>query len=316
MSHLTKPPVLFLIFNRPEPTARVFERLREIQPTQLYIAADGPRAQKAGEAELCAQTRAIVANIDWPCECKTLFREENLGCRDAVSSAITWFFEQVDEGIILEDDCLPEPSFFPFCSELLARYRYDKRVATIGGYGEISRQAFGEASYGFSLYNIPWGWATWKRAWAYYEGTPPDFETLMDSTWLQDLHGSPEVAEYWRTQFRRISIWDFLYRLSIWRNGGLCIIPAVNLISNIGFGADATHTQNAGAANDSRPTEPITFPLRHPAYVSRNYEIDRELNRTRFHVKPKITPRPISKRMERFDPIAHKLARKLRKFIR
>ncbi len=144
-----KSPVLFLIFNRPDTTAKVFEAIREARPPKLYIAADGPRPNRAGEKDRCEVTRAIATQVDWPCEVKKLFRDENLGCGKAVSEAITWFFENEPEGIILEDDILPHPDFFPYCDEMLEKYRDNDRVGIISGHNHIYRDLNRESSYGF-----------------------------------------------------------------------------------------------------------------------------------------------------------------------
>ena len=162
-------PILFLIFNRPQLTARVFAAIREAQPSQLYVAADGPRSNRPGEADLCEQARRVINGVDWPCEVKTLYRQENLGCRQAVSSAITWFFDNVEAGVVLEDDCLPIESFFRFCSELLIRYRDDTRIGMISGNNHGFRIYDDSLSYSFSKHGAIWGWASWRRAWRLYD---------------------------------------------------------------------------------------------------------------------------------------------------
>ena len=158
------PAVLFIIFNRPETTQRVFDAIRLAKPTRLYIAADGPRENKTGEKELCEQARKIAQNVDWDCEVKTLFQKENLGCGKAVSHAISWFFENEDMGIILEDDCLPHQSFFKYCEELLEKYKNNDRIGIISGNNFQKKRKIGSFSYYFSdIVNI-WGWATWARS--------------------------------------------------------------------------------------------------------------------------------------------------------
>ena len=164
-----KTPILFLIFNRLDTTEKVFEKIREQQPKYLYIAADGPRSDVPEDQEKCRKTRAIIDRIDWDCELKTLFREENLGCRNNAVQAITWFFDNVEEGIILEDDCLPDPTFFRYCEDLLSYYRYDMRVMHIAGSNLQQGFKSDNASYYFSHIPWVWGWASWKRAWKYYD---------------------------------------------------------------------------------------------------------------------------------------------------
>ena len=160
--YIAQSPVLFLVFNRPDTTLRVFSEIRKAQPKKLYIAADGPRAERPNEDLLCQQTLDIFKKIDWPCEIQTLFRKENLGCKEAVSSAITWFFEREEEGIILEDDCLPAPSFFRYCDTLLEKYRFDTRIRHIAGVNHHSGKRWGDASIFFANHTHVWGWASWR----------------------------------------------------------------------------------------------------------------------------------------------------------
>lgn len=274
------PPVLFLIFNRPDLTARVFERIREAQPRLLFVAADGPRADRDGEVELCAATRAIVDHgVDWDCEVKRLYRDANLGCKIAVSSAIDWFFANVEEGIILEDDCVPDLSFFPFCEQLLNRYRDDERIVCISGSSFQQKHAYCTESYYFSIYNHWWGWATWRRAWARYDVSMKSWAGVADGNWLENWIGTPEVARYWRTFFTSVyngsfDTWDAQWALACWLQHGLSIVPNGNLVSNIGCGVDATHTFNRDAPYSNLTSYPMTFPLIHPELVIRNYQAD------------------------------------------
>ena len=256
-------PLLFLIFNRPAETARVFASIRTLQPSRLFVAADGPRPDRSGEAELVRQTRAIVTKVDWPCEVITLFREENLGCGRAVSEAITWFFGQVEEGIILEDDCLPHPDFFPYCATLLARYRNEPRIATIAGTHFLPSALPHRQSHYVSKYFQMWGWASWRRVWQHY-----DFQltSLSSEAWielLQQTHPIAVEAGYWREVFRAlkaglIDTWDFQVFFSCWKIGGRHIMPGKNLVSNIGYNANATHTNFASHMADL-PTFPLTI---------------------------------------------------------
>jgi len=239
--------ILFLVFNRPEVTAQVFGAIRRAKPPRLYVAADGPRPNRPDEAARCAEVRRIATNVDWPCEVKTLFQETNLGCKMGVSGGINWFFEHEEEGIILEDDCLPHSDFFRFCDELLDRYAYDERVAVVTGNNFQNGQTRGEASYYFSKYNHVWGWATWRRAWRYYQGDLPFWpEWRSSKEWLQF---APDKVErrYWEEVFERvyaneIDTWDYPWMASVWFKGWLTATPNVNLVSNIGFGPDSTHT--------------------------------------------------------------------------
>ena len=239
--------VLFLVFNRPDTTQQVFEAIRQAKPPRLYVAADGPRANREGEAERASQVREIATAVDWPCEVKTLFRDENLGCKKAVSSGIDWFFENEEQGIILEDDCLPHPDFFKFCETLLNRYVSDERVWVVTGDNFQDGQQRGDGSYYFSRYNHVWGWASWRRAW-----TKRDMEIKFWPNWKNSLEWKawlPDRVErkYWTEIFdqmyrQEIDTWDYPWTASVWFHGGLTATPNVNLVSNIGFGPDATHT--------------------------------------------------------------------------
>ena len=265
-------PVLFLVFNRPEPTARVFEVIRAAQPPRLYVAADGARANRMGEAERCEQTRRVATAVDWPCEVHTLFRDHNLGCKQAVSRAIDWYFEHEPQGIILEDDCVADPSFFEYCDELLERYRDDERVALISGDNFQFGRTHGDASYYFSRYVHIWGWASWRRTWAHYDRDAGAWPGFRDSGGLRKVLGarSPEIR-HWQKVFSavhagKIDTWDYQLNLAMWANGMVSILPQKNLVSNIGFGVDATHTHSVSKFADM-PTAALQFPLRHPSDV-------------------------------------------------
>lgn len=266
-------PILFLFFNRTDVSVKVFERIRRHRPSDLFLASDGPRLGKPQEAAAVAELRTtILGMIDWECNVRTLFRDGNLGCRKAVSSAIDWFFENVEEGIILEDDCLPDPTFFRFCDELLERYRDDKRVYCVSG-DATSRFHSGEGnSYWFSPYPLIWGWATWRRAWQQYSVDIADDFRTNGAKVLADRFGwfSPEY-HHWADQFEqiaqgRIDTWDYQWNWCVMKNAGLSCTANVNLISNIGFSEGATHTvvPNERAAY---PEHPMEFPLVHPGRI-------------------------------------------------
>lgn len=260
-------PVLLVIFNRPDLTRRVFERIRDAKPARLFIAADGPRADRENEAQLCADTRMAVAEIDWPCEVKRLYQDTNLGCKVAVSSAITWFFNQVEEGIILEDDCLPHPSFFPYCSELLDRYRNEPKVAMIGA-NHFQPSPAGparEASYSFSKYPHIWGWATWRRTWEKYDVTLADWNG--DPASLSQI-SNPRVRRRFAKRFDEIKsgrkdTWDYQLVHQCLASSTLAINPSVNLVENIGFDERATHTQ--ASATPLPEAREMHFPMIHPS---------------------------------------------------
>jgi hypothetical protein len=276
-----KPPILFLIFNRPALTRRVFETIREARPSKLYIAADGPRDSVQGEWEKCQQAREITNLIDWQCDVKTLFREENLGCGKGVSLAITWFFSQEQEGIILEDDCLPSPNFFRFCAELLRHYRHDTRIMGIGGTNLVPDEFRNhDSSYSFSNHNSIWGWATWKRAWDLYDYEMTQYKKVAKHGYLKKQFTSQYEVDYFDWVFEQTfhfpSItWDYQWEFVRRINSGLTILPQKNLVRNIGFGEDATHTTTEGVASSKLKLEELAFPLVHPRHVMADVKADR-----------------------------------------
>lgn len=240
-------PVLLLIFNRPDTTKLVFESIRNTQPRKLYISADGPRNEN--EKQLCELTRAVVSNVDWPCEVKTLFSDENKGCKLAISEGITWFFENEEEGIILEDDCLPSQSFFGFCSMLLEKYRYDDRIGHIGGSNLQLGIERGDASYYFSRLTHVWGWAGWRRVWKDYDVEMKTFPVFQEMNGIEKIASHAPFENLWNNAFqetflKNIDTWDYQYAYLNLVNNRLSLIPNVNLISNLGFGNQATHTFN------------------------------------------------------------------------
>jgi hypothetical protein len=245
-----KTAVLFLVFNRADTTAQVFQAIRNAKPPRLYVAADGPREDRVGEAEHIAKVRQISTAVDWPCELKTLFRENNLGCKYAVSGAITWFFEQEEQGIILEDDCLPSQSFFWFCEELLERHKNDERIFIISGYNKQGEWRPDDFDYFFSFLGGIWGWASWRRAWKYYDGEMSALENMRaaDAFVQQMGHRLGRLRErQFASAIKKIesgemNTWAFPWGLSRNAHGGLACVPSRSLIRNIGFGQDATHT--------------------------------------------------------------------------
>jgi hypothetical protein len=285
------PPVLVLAFNRPDHTRRVLQAVRCARPSRLFVAVDGPRASRAGESTSVRQVQALVEEVDWPCEVRTLFREANLGCKVAVSQAITWFFDEVEAGIVLEDDCVAHPSFFPFAAELLERFRHDQRVLTISGDNfQFGRRRTGY-SYYFSRYPHIWGWATWRRAWRLYDHEMRYWPEMRDGGWLLDVVRSREAAEYWckifdATYHERNTSWAYRWTYAAWLHSGLTVLPNVNLVSNIGFGAGATHTSQREDPAAALSTEQMDLPLRHPPYVIRDDRADRFTQATLFRSAP------------------------------
>ncbi|MCI5189785.1 MAG: glycosyltransferase family 2 protein, partial [Candidatus Electrothrix sp. AS4_5] len=236
-------PVLFLVFNRPVLTDWVFQAIREARPRKLYLAADGPRMDCPDEAVRCKLVRGIVSKVDWPCEVQQLFQAQNLGCKKAVSGAISWFFDQEEEGIILEDDILPAPSFFGFCAKMLAEHRQDPQVMHVSGFNFLGDPAQADCDYFFSRFGSIWGWATWRRAWHAYRVEMKGWRTYRKTVFQHFPRSIWKDRErlYDRLACGEIDTWD--YQWTFWRlvQDGLSIVPTKNLVRNIGFGPNATH---------------------------------------------------------------------------
>lgn len=282
-------PVAFIIFNRPNTALRVFAEIAKAKPPKLLVVGDGPRTNRSGEAERVAATRTILAQVDWECEVLTNFSDVNLGCKKRVSSGIDWIFQQVEEAIILEDDCLPDATFFRYCQEMLALYRDDKRIGMISGDNFQFGRRYGADSYYFSKYVHIWGWATWRDRWAgSYDVDMSLWPQVRDEGRLIDLVGNSGEAPYWGNIFDRvfrgeIDTWDYQWLFANWLQGRLNILPTVNLISNIGFGSDATHTTGGGELANMR-VESLSFPLMHPLASVRNVRADHFSDQMCFRV--------------------------------
>lgn len=281
-----KTPVAFIIFKRPDTTEKVFEAIRQAKPPKLLVIADGPRADRPGEAEKCEASRAIIERVDWNCEVLTNYSEVNLGCAKRVTSGLDWVFEQVEEAIILEDDCLPDPTFFRFCEELLEKYRHDGRVVSISGQNVQMGRKRTNYSYYFSRYNHCWGWASWRRAWQYYDFQMKLWAEVRDSGFLKDILCDPRAVKFWNNWFQdtydeRLDSWAVRWTFACWVQNGLSILSNTNLISNIGFGSEGTHTfeENSFA---NLPVEAIDFPLNHPAFMIRDEIADNFTQNTLF----------------------------------
>jgi len=270
--------VLFLVFNRLDTTMQVFEAIRKARPPRLYLAADGPRDSRPGEAEKVKAVREYVTqNIDWPCEVKTLFRVKNLGCKYAVSGAITWFFENEEQGIILEDDCLPNQSFFWFCEELLIKYKSDNRIGQISGFNPVTNADHSNESYLFSKFGPIWGWASWKRAWNNYDVKMTKWPEIK-ARGLIDFIVDSKPEKLWRINIfdlaynGGVNTWDFQWSFCKHINNQLSIIPINNLIINIGFGSEATHT--GGELHDKFKITSDLWNLKHSFVIVRNKKFD------------------------------------------
>ncbi len=288
MENTIRTPIAFIIFNRPDTTVKVFERIRQSRTPKLFVIADGPRADKMDEAELCKATRSIIESVDWPCEVLTNYSDVNLGCKRRVSSGLDWVFDTVEEAIILEDDCVPEPSFFRFCEDLLSKYRDDERIMLISGDNFQFGRNRTKYSYYFSRYAYMWGWASWRRSWSKYDVNMRLWPEIRDGKWLQDIFFDRNFISYWKNIFEKtyndqIDTWDYQWIFACMIHSGLVIIPSANLISNIGFGEAATHTNFQSIFGDMK-TEPLRFPLSHPPYVLNDSQTDLSTGREFFVV--------------------------------
>lgn len=273
-----KSPLAYIVFNRPGQTRESFALIREQQPSQLFIIADGPRKGHPTDASRCAEVRTIVDQVDWPCAVRHNYAEENLGLKRRVSSGLDWVFGQVERAIILEDDCVPHPDFFRFCDDLLDQYADDERVSVITGTNFQRGNRRGDGSYYFSRYNHCWGWATWRRAWSLFQGDIAFWPHWSQSPdWFQKLT-DPVERQYWTEIFDRvhageIDSWAYPWTASVWYRGGLTATPNVNLVSNIGFGEDATHTTSIKNENAALPTQSLG-PMFHPSSLERDSAAD------------------------------------------
>jgi len=272
-------PILLIVFNRPETTRRVLGAIRQAAPERLFVAADGPRPGRTGEAEKCAEVLKLVEDgVDWPCELSYLRRETNLGCGRSPSSAIEWLFAQVEEGIILEDDCLPSPAFFPFCASVLERYRNETRIGHIGGFNCQFGRRRGPASYYFSRFFHVWGWATWKRAWQGFDMAMSDYPQFLAEGMLDKLFERRALREFWKRNFDdiaggRTDVWDYQWVYRNLKDDRLAVVPNHNMIENIGFGEDATHTVTAKKAMPEASPD-VSKDFIHPRFLVPDPEAD------------------------------------------
>lgn len=268
-----KTPIVICVFNRPVLTEILVKRIRDVSPEKVYVVADGPRSDREGEEILCRQTREIVEEyLGNQCQLIKNYSDENLGCKQRVASGLDWVFEKEEMAIVLEDDCLPDESFFRFCDELLIRYQNDSGVHMIGGSRYLPEDASEECSYYFSnMYHI-WGWATWRRAWETFDVTMCAWEKLRQTDWietkLQHKHMTTMARFFLDETFEgRINTWDYQWVLSGWLNNALAIVPKVNMVTNTGFGADATHMTNSNDRLSGMVASVMDFPLMHPGRI-------------------------------------------------
>lgn len=265
-------PILFIIFNRKDVALTSFEPIMKVKPSKLYIAGDGAREAVADEAFNVSETRkAILDCIDWECEVHTLFQENNLGCCHGVYSAINWLFDNEDQGIIIEDDCVMRDSFFPFVEEMLIRYRDDNRIGMIDA-ANYSQQIEIPDSYGFSRYKSTNGWGTWRRAWQLMDLDMEWRKGKYKDSIIRNMGYKSKDIRYWKYRIKAVdlndvSAWDWQWYFTLAANNMLGIYPKYSLITNIGFGEGATHTSGKTVPSCYISKKNISFPLKHPKYV-------------------------------------------------
>lgn len=282
-------PILFVIFNRPEIAFTAFSKIREVQPRRLFIAQDGARKGKNEEDIIQKTRKTILDNIDWDCEVKTLFQSSNLGCGMGVFTAIEWFFDKVERGIIIEDDCIVNSSFFPFMEEMLERYKDDQRIGMIAGTNPVKGVDY-DFSYHFSRFKSCWGWATWRRAWKNMDINMEWRKTDLSSIINNSGFNGKDLAK-WRFQLKcidnnEVSAWDWQWYFSLAAQNQLCLYPKVNLVSNIGNDSNATHTSFSDITIESHT---LSFPLKHPPYVVPNVSFDKSFYHQENTLKIKIS---------------------------
>ena len=270
---MSRAAVAFFIFNRPSLTEQVFGSIAAARPPRLLVVGDGPRPDHSDDEYLVAQARAVIGRVDWPCEVLTCYSDHNLGCRQRVATGLDWVFSQVEEAIVLEDDTLPDASFFPYCEELLARYRGDSRVHMVSGFTIFEPGRVTSRSYYFSRCYHIWGWAGWARAWASYDIEMRRWPEVRDTQWLEQLLGDPIEARIARdifdqTHSGRITTWDFQWVFASWLDGGVSVTPAATLVTNIGYGQLASHERSEDHPLAKLPRYAIDLPLRHPDEVT------------------------------------------------
>ncbi len=280
---MTASPVVIVAFNRPDLTRLVVSRVLEADPTDVYLLADGPRPGSPGDAERCAEVREVIDSAPWPGSVHRRYLERNLGCGPAVASGLDWVFDQVDQAIILEDDCVPEPSFFTLCDELLDRYADDDRVMQVSGTNLLADEAWYDGySYGFNSFAPVWGWATWRRAWRHYDRLMPGWPAFRDAGMVEAIPGSRHLRRIYVTDWNRAhrgeGTWDHQWQYTVLSQHGLAISPSRNLVSNLGFRPDGTQNTLAGDLADIA-VDPLEWPLRHPPIVAPNPRLEAHFER-------------------------------------
>lgn len=305
-------PLLFIVFNRPAETSQVFSAIQKVRPAKLYIAADGPRQGREDDALNCARVREIVSNITWPCQVKTLFRDSNAGCRLGVSGAIDWFFENEEEGIILEDDCLPDETFYTFCRQLLERYRDDMRVYAICGRNPVGSIDIKE-SYLFSRFFKEWGWASWRRAWVSRNLDKDVYDKAAAENLFERTLSNLAIAQYTQQTNRSVhysnhNTWDFQWTFNIMAQNGLVIVPRLNLVDNIGLDTGVHFGTNPKIIRQlyKVAVQPMPLPLIHPSFVFADTKYDEDCF---FKIHPYLLPKPYTLSQRIMDSLKFRLGR-------
>lgn len=281
-----KVPILINAFNRPETTHRVFEVVKRYRPEKLFLALDGPRKHKSEDVNNIKEIIDIFSGVNWECDVFKLFREENLGCPLAIPDAIDWFFRYIKSGVILEDDCLPDISFFNFCEELLVRYESEDSVMMISGNNFMPEKSFSNDSYFFSKYGFIWGWATWKRAWSKFDASMSTYPHYINSRKFKKRYPGFLDSYYWKTGFNNkyrnySNAWAMKWNYAMAYNDGLSVIPSKNLVKNIGFGPDATMTKSINSKMILEVSS-MEFPLVNPEKIQQNVNYDKQVFRRNF----------------------------------
>lgn len=283
-----KTPIVLIIFNRPDATEKVFNEIAKVQPPKLLVVADGPREGNLDDLEKCKKTREIIKKVDWPCEVLTNYSDVNLGCKMRPVTGLNWAFGLIDEAIILEDDCVPDTTFFRFCEELLEKYRNDKRVAIISGTNLFVGKIKNPYSYYYSIFPQTWGWATWKRSWENYDIGVKKWADLKNTDWLEKKLGAKSILyNYWKNVFddcyqQKLNAWDYQITFSAWVDGSLAVIPKINLVSNIGFGKNKGTNIIKRHKYAALKTSQMQFPLVSPEQILENKKIDKSIGKYTF----------------------------------
>jgi hypothetical protein len=272
-----KTPVALFIFRRPDTTAQVFAEIAKAKPPQLLVVANAPRDDQEEEAKSRA-TRAIIERVDWDCQVLKRYSGVHINIKEQIGGGLSWVFDQVEDAIILEDDCVPHQSFFPFCDELLEKYRHDTRVMMIAGLNYLGEWKPELQSYHFSHMAGTWGWASWRRAWQMFDLEMKWWPYVLESGFLEEFLPNPRYRRFWQNIFQltyegKLNTWDYQWFLDCWINHGLRIFPSVNLVTNIGAGPGATNKFEANPFVNM-PSREMRFPLKHPAHMMPSYEAD------------------------------------------